>query len=228
MSVEDLIHEENLGTPILQIALGRFIPGTQVHIALAVLHPRKLTVFELTASSTTGRVMYYTLSKLYEHRLGDEGKHFTAFNMTVGPFGGVSGRDMIMVQSIDGKLQVFEQSADTFSRQLLDCMYPGPLMYVSHLDAFVTASYAARLECYRYQVLVNAQQADIGEGKGESKRSGLTALRSVFVEWAINLGEQPRQLIAGKFSQTDPKKIGDELLVLLDRSIFLVKVHSRH
>ena len=63
-------------------------------------------MFELTSNNTTGRVSFHTLEKLYEHRLGDEGKHFTAFNMTVGAFGGVSGRDMIMVQSIDGKLQV--------------------------------------------------------------------------------------------------------------------------
>jgi hypothetical protein len=44
------------------------------------------------------KASYYVLEKLYEHDLGLEGKHFTAYNMTHGPFGGVRGRDMILVQ----------------------------------------------------------------------------------------------------------------------------------
>ena len=113
-------------------------------LALAVLHPRKLSIYELIANTDTGRVSFYSLVKQYDHMLGEEGKHFTAYNMTTGPFGGVSGRDMIMVQSMDGKLQVFEQSADAFSRQLVDCLFPGPLVYLPKLDAFVTSTYAAR------------------------------------------------------------------------------------
>jgi hypothetical protein len=46
----------------------------------------------------------------------------------------------------------------------------------------------------------------------------------VLVEWSLNLGEQARQVISGKFSQNDAKKSGDELLVLTDRNLFLVKV----
>lgn len=206
--------------------------------ALAVLHPRSLVVYELVATmSASGRVNYYTLTKLYEHRLGEEGKHFTAFNMTSGPFGSISGRDMIMVQSLDGKLQVFEQSAEAFSRQLVDALVPGPLAYLPKLDAFITANYSARLECYRYQVLVNAQ-SDIG-GLDTSAMSGqaprgsitgakaggasVTAQRGAMAEWTLNIGEQSRQIINGKFTQTDAKKSGDELLILTDRSLFLVK-----
>lgn len=229
-SVEDLIHEENLSDPILQISMGRFLPSSTTMTALAILHPRKLSVYELIANTDTGRVSFYSLVKQYEHVLGEEGKHFTAFNMTIGSFGGVSGRDMIMVQSMDGKLQVFEQSADAFSRQLVDCLFPGPLLYLPKLDAFVTSTYASRLECYRYQVLVNAQ-GDIGntannksEGKSNgTKRGSITAIRGVLVEWSLNLGEQARQIICGKFSHNDSRRGGDEMLVLTDHSLFLVK-----
>lgn len=202
-------------------------------LALAVLHPRKLSIYELVANTSSNgggaKISYYSLAKQYEHRLGEEGKHFTAYCMTVGPFGGVIGRDMIMVQSLDGKLQVFEQTVDAFSRQLVDCLFPGPLIYLTKLDAFVTSTYAARLECYRYQVLVNAQ-SDIGsESKGNetsngARRSSLTAVRGALVEWSLNLGEQARQIVVGKFSQNETKKAGDELLVLTDRNLFLVKV----
>jgi Bardet-Biedl syndrome 9 protein len=244
-SVEDLIHEENTGKPILQVLSGRFIPSSPNMLALAVLHPRSLVVYELVATiSSSGRVSYYSLTKLYEHRLGEEGKHFTAFNMTSGPFGSISGRDMIMVQSLDGKLQFFEQSAEAFSRQLVDALVPGPLVYLPKLDAFITANYSARLECYRYQVLVNAQ-SDIGAletasgqplSGGAERRvsftaakggiggsSSVTAQRGAMAEWTLNLGEQSRQIISGKFTQTEAKKSGDEVLILSDRSLFLVR-----
>jgi Bardet-Biedl syndrome 9 protein len=241
-SVEDLIHEESTGKPILQVLSGRFIPSSPNMLALAVLHPRSLVVYELVATtSSSGRVSYYSLTKLYEHRLGEEGKHFTSFNMTSGPFGSVSGRDMVMVQSLDGKLQFFEQSAEAFSRQLVDALVPGPLVYLPKLDAFITANYSARVECYRYQVLVNAQ-SDIGsvEATSGSAQSGgrasftgartglsgpslVTTQRGAMAEWTLNLGEQSRQIISGKFTQTEAKKSGDEVLILSDRSLFLVR-----
>ena len=37
---------------------------------------------------------------------------------------------MFLVQSLDGKIQIFEQSANAFSRQLLDCLIPGENMYM--------------------------------------------------------------------------------------------------
>ena len=33
--MEDLIHEENIGLPILQVAVGRFIPSSPSQLALA-------------------------------------------------------------------------------------------------------------------------------------------------------------------------------------------------
>lgn len=45
--IEDLILEESLGHPILQLLVGRFIPSTE-SLGLAVLHPRKLVVYEVS------------------------------------------------------------------------------------------------------------------------------------------------------------------------------------
>lgn len=44
--VEDLVLEESLGLPILQLLLGKFIPSTDL-LGVAVLHPKKLTVYEI-------------------------------------------------------------------------------------------------------------------------------------------------------------------------------------
>ena len=45
--------------------------------------------------------------------------------MYEGPFGNSVGRDLILVQSIDGKLQFFEDSVASFTRQIADCLLPG-------------------------------------------------------------------------------------------------------
>lgn len=61
-------------------------------LSLAVLHPRKLTVYAFTPEGGTGSsAAYYKMSKAYEHGLGVGGLHFTAFNMCHGNFGGVHG-----------------------------------------------------------------------------------------------------------------------------------------
>ncbi|KAJ1421010.1 PTHB1, N-terminal domain-containing protein, partial [Ochromonadaceae sp. CCMP2298] len=46
--VEDLILEESLGQPILQLLAGCFIPSTKI-LGLAVLHPKQLAVYEVVA-----------------------------------------------------------------------------------------------------------------------------------------------------------------------------------
>lgn len=74
--------------------------------AIATLHPRKLGVYTVEAVGGKGpKASYYNLEKAYEHVLGVEGGgHFTSCNMTHGGFGGVS-RDLMCVQSMDGRLQ---------------------------------------------------------------------------------------------------------------------------
>jgi len=91
--------------------------------------------------------------------------------MNSGSFGGSREREMIIVQSMDGKLQIFEQSANAFTRQIADCLLPGPVAYIPKVDAFVPVNHACQAECYRYQVLASSQ-SDIGGKEAESKTSG--------------------------------------------------------
>lgn len=244
--IEDLILEESLGAPIIQLLVGRFIPSTDIN-GLAVLHPRSLVVYEvLPQGNKDGRVNYYSLRRAYAHDLGIEGRHFTAYNMASGRFGGSKDRDMFVVQSMDGKLQILEQSANAFTRQLADCLIPGPIAYVPKVDAFVTVNHAAQAECYRYQVLASSQ-SDIGakDAKGGAGGGhdgvgsfGLRSIRSAMVEWSLNLGEPCKQILEGCFSLSDSDMasitssgIGggmglsrpSELLMLCDKSVYLLK-----
>lgn len=172
------------------------------------------------------RVSYYTMRKVYSHDLGIEGKHFTAYNMAFGTFGGVRGRDMIIVQSLDGKLQIFEQSAHAFSRQLSDCLIPGPIAYIPKIDAFVTVNYSGQAECYRYQVLASSQsESKTSEGKEALGSFGLKSIRSSVMEWSTNFGESCRQILVGNFISSTGSA-GNELLFICDKSIFLVKAET--
>jgi len=228
--VEDLIHEENLDAPILQVCVGKFVPSSPGLLGLAVLHPRRLAVYEFVPQGDQGgRAVYYNLSRLYEHRLGIHGEHFTAYNMLAGPFGGVHNKDLLLVQSMDGKLQVFDQTAEAFTCQMMDCLLPGQLLYLRRMDALVTTNHANRIECYRYQVLVNAQGAigESGSGGSASGSSsfGLTAVRNAMVEWSLNLGEDVLQMVDGRFengSSSDKKSV-EHILVLCEHSVFLLK-----
>eukprot|EP01038_Epipyxis_sp_PR26KG_P016237 gene16237-22098_t len=247
--VEDLILEEVLEYPIIQVMAGKFIPSTDL-LGLAILHPRKLVIYEIIPQNVKdGRANYYSLNRSYQHDLGvDGGKHFTAFNMTSGSFGGVRNREMIIVQSMDGKIQIFEQSANAFTRQLVDCLLPGPISYIPKIDAFVTVNHACLAECYRYQVLASSQ-SDIGtnnnKDNGDFKNAerkggfGLTAVRSAMVEWSISIGESCRQIVEGSFSTqvvdnptsstvvaTNNNKLSGELLMVCDKSLFLLKSES--
>jgi len=52
--VEDLVLEENLNYPILQLLLGAFIPSTDI-FGVAVLHPKRLVVYEIIPQGSLGR-----------------------------------------------------------------------------------------------------------------------------------------------------------------------------
>lgn len=72
---------------------------------LAILHPRVLSVYSLEEKkSKTQGLENYQLNLLYQHNMQRQ-----AFCMTVGPFGKVSKRDFICVESIDGTLSIYEQ-----------------------------------------------------------------------------------------------------------------------
>lgn len=166
----DLRLEQQLGGPILQVVAGRIL--SYVHcarefsrlilrfrgssnIGIAVLHPRKVSVYTV---QTSQEATICTLERRYEHRL-----EHTAFNMLVGPFGGVQGespsvilcnnilpgKDFLCVQSMDGVISFFERESATYSRLLPNFLLPGPLSYIPKIDCFITSNAQLDIECFR-------------------------------------------------------------------------------
>ena len=79
--------------PILAIQIGAFVANCNQQ-SIAILHPKHLVFYTLQAvgGTTAGSANYFKLIKKFEHQLGVDGEHFTAFNMTTGPFGSSTGK----------------------------------------------------------------------------------------------------------------------------------------
>ncbi|XP_071592177.1 protein PTHB1 [Heliangelus exortis] len=207
---EDLLLEVQLREPILQVEVGKFVSGTE-GLHLAVLHCRKLCVYAV--SGTSGNVEHgnqYQINLMYEHNL-----QRTACNMTYGPFGGVKGRDMICIQSMDGMLMFFEQESYAFGRFLPGFLLPGPLTYSSRTDSFITVSSCQQVESYKYQVLAFATDAD---ERQEAEQQKLSSGKRLVVDWVLNIGEQALDICVGSFNQAV-----SSVFVLGERNFFCLK-----
>ncbi|EFJ41408.1 Bardet-Biedl syndrome 9 [Volvox carteri f. nagariensis] len=174
---EDLLLETELeGGAVLALAAGRFTGSGGLQ--LAVLHPRKLSVYSVVSQ---GGGSYMHLTRLYDHWL-----EHTAANMTYGPFNGVQGCDYICVQSYDGQLYFFEAEAQAFTRYLPNFLVPGPIAYVDVSDTFITCTAAMELEAYKYKVIA-AASAEKSAGE--------------YADWRVVLGEAAIDIRVGRFSQ---------------------------
>ncbi|KAF1447480.1 Protein PTHB1, partial [Pygoscelis papua] len=207
---EDLLLEVQLREPILQVEVGKFVSGTE-GLHLAVLHCRKLCVYAV--SGTLGNVEHgnqYQIKLMYEHNL-----QRTACNMTYGPFGGVKGRDLICIQSMDGMLMLFEQESYAFGRFLPGFLLPGPLTYSSRTDSFITVSSCRQVESYKYQVLAFATDAD---ERQEAEQQKLSSGKRLAVDWVLNIGEQALDICVVSFNQAV-----SSVFVLGERNFFCLK-----
>lgn len=211
---EDLLLEVYLQDPILQVEVGKFVSGTEV-LHLAVLHSRKLCIYSI--SGTLGNVEHgnqYQIKLIYEHHL-----QRTAYNMTYGPFGGVKGRDLICIQSMDGMLMLFEQESFAFGRFLPGSLLPGPLAYSSRTDSFITVSSCRQVESYKYQVLAFATDAD---KKQETEQQKLGSGKRLVADWTLNIGEQARDICIVSFNQPV-----SSIFVLGERNLFCLKENGQ-
>uniref|UniRef100_A0A8C6B5F4 Bardet-Biedl syndrome 9 n=1 Tax=Monodon monoceros TaxID=40151 RepID=A0A8C6B5F4_MONMO len=207
---EDLLLEVHLRDPILQVEVGKFVSGTEM-LHLAVLHSRKLCVYSVSGS--LGNVEHgtqYQIKLMYEHNL-----QRTACNMTYGSFGGVKGRDLICIQSMDGMLMVFEQESYAFGRFLPGSLLPGPLAYSSRTDSFITVSSCRQVESYKYQVLAFATDAD---KRQETEQQKLGSGKRLVVDWTLNIGEQALDICIVSFNQS-----ASSVFVLGERNFFCLK-----
>lgn len=104
----DLLLEQQVDGPVIQIEIGKFIPGSQDN-ALAVLMPRKLCVYSIYSeqvsnsrinngdgiardenSSSNSYISVYSIIKIYDHELDR-----ISLNFTYGPFGGTYGKFLL-------------------------------------------------------------------------------------------------------------------------------------
>ncbi|XP_066512648.1 protein PTHB1-like [Hoplias malabaricus] len=202
--------EVQLRDPIIQVEVGKFVSCSEL-LHLAVLHPRKLSVYAV--SGTTGNVEHgdqYQLRLVYEHNL-----QRTACNMTYGPFGGVTGHHFICIQSMDGMLMFFEQESYAFGRFLPGFLLPGPLCYCARTDTFITVSSTRQVECYRYGTLAVATDADTRQdSEQQSKSSG----KRLTAEWTLVLGEQALDICVPSFSP-----MSSSIFVLGERNLFCLR-----
>ncbi|XP_053323992.1 protein PTHB1 [Spea bombifrons] len=211
---EDLLLEVQMRDPILQVEVGKFVSGTEL-IHLAILHPRKLCVYSV--SGTLGNVEHgnqYQIKLMYEHNL-----QRTACNMIYGPFGGVKGRDLICIQSMDGMLMFFEQESYAFGRYLPGFLLPGPLSYSPRTDSFVTVSSCQQVESYKYQVLAVATDAN---SRKETEQQMIGAGKRLVADWILNIGEQALDICVVSFNQT-----AFSILILGERNFFCLKENGQ-
>ena len=167
---DDLLLEQNLELPIMQLGMGRFVTNSPQQY-LAVLHPKKLVVFSVQKTGGSNDATQdplrrqYTVQRLYEHLLDR-----VAYNFVSGPFGD-SQKDNICVQTLDGQLNFFEQEKFYFARFLSNptgsersFLLPGSLCYYPRTDSFITNTSAFEVEAYRYSNLVSSSGSEMKEG----------------------------------------------------------------
>ncbi|XP_072316926.1 protein PTHB1 isoform X2 [Eucyclogobius newberryi] len=207
---ESQLLEVNLHNAIIQVELGKFVSCSDL-LHLAVLHPRKLSVYSV--SGTAGNVEHgdqYQLKLVYEHNL-----QRTACNMTYGTFGGVTGHHSLCIQSMDGMLMFFEQDSYSFGRFLPGFLLPGPLIYNPRTDSFLTVSSARQLESYKYETLAVATEAENRQDPDLPVKSGGKRLTP---DWTLVLGEQALELSVPSFSHSSSC-----IFVLGERNLYCLR-----
>ncbi|KAM8735062.1 protein PTHB1 isoform 1-T1 [Acanthopagrus schlegelii] len=208
--VEAQLLEVQLQNAIIQVEVGKFVSCSDL-LHLAVLHPRKLSVYSI--SGTAGNVEHgdqYQLKLVYEHNL-----QRTACNMTYGTFGGVTGHHSLCIQSMEGMLMFFEQDSYSFGRFLPGFLLPGPLVYNPRTDSFLTVSSARQLESYKYETLAVATEAENRQDPDLPLKTGGKRLTP---DWTFVLGEQALDLCVPSFSHSSAS-----IFVLGERNLYCLR-----
>jgi len=222
---DDLLLEQELDGPILQLGAGYFLSTQPQSLLLAVLNPKKLVVYGVSRSGAgpegaqdpLGR--QYTLLKLHDQVL-----ERCAYNFVSGPFGGSGGahpKDHICLQTMDGQLSFFEQEKHLFSRFLSNpqagteehFLLPGPLCYNSSQDSFITSTSTFEVQAYRYSTFTSSSGSGYRDGADGKK------LRC---DWSVNIGEDVVDIKMAKFARSERTSGGSDIVVLGDRTLYVL------
>ncbi|XP_068585935.1 protein PTHB1 [Cebidichthys violaceus] len=213
-AAEALLLEVQLQNAIIQVEVGKFVSCSDL-LHLAVLHPRKCSIFSV--SGTAGNVEHgdqYQLKLVYEHNLKR-----TVCNMTYGSFGGVTGHHSLCIQSMDGMLMFFEQDSYTFGRFLPGFLLPGPLVYNPRTDSFLTVSSARQLESYKYETLAVATEAETRQDPDLPPKTG--GGKRLTPDWTFVLGETALDLCVPSYSHAS-----SSIFVLGERNLYCLRDNS--
>ncbi|CAF2035963.1 unnamed protein product [Rotaria magnacalcarata] len=227
-NASDLLLEKNLGMPIIQIEIGKFVSSSPVN-QIAVLFSHKLSIYDyVEQAGVTEHGRQFDLELNYEHNMNRP-----TFNMCKGQFGS-GGRgnkessdcEYICVQTLDGVLFVFEYERQTMIKSLPHTYLPGPICYLSRSDAIATVSSNYHVECYKYQALAIASGTDHGSSSNnDARRKGLDidpslsvsqSSKKVLPEWSFNLGE----CALGIQTTQRIRNASQTILVLGERNLF--------
>ena len=151
--------------PVLQLAVGRFLPATFDQPILAALLPTAMLYFRLAQTADS-----FVCEQVFEHKIPGA----PAFNLCQGHFGRTSV-EQVCVQSLQGQLLLFEAENRILHRTLPDCLHPGPLGYSSVTESILIAS-GGYLRSVRYASLI------------------ATGAKQINVDWMLPLGDSALQL----------------------------------
>lgn len=204
-TAEDLLIEHDVGQPIQKILLGRF-KSTDCSICIALLHPNKISVYELLSSDDFN--VNYSLRMSYENILEYGGKSLKANNAISGCFGRSNTKDSILVQSIsDGKFVIFEQNTPVCTFQCSNSFLPHPILYHPSIDSFIIGNDSYHIDCYSFKTLISNQ--------------------SSVAEWTFNFGESLcLDIVYGNISNNNNDKQIFEILLLTEQYIYLVSSYG--
>ncbi|KAJ1446125.1 PTHB1 N-terminus-domain-containing protein [Pelagophyceae sp. CCMP2097] len=241
-ALHSLLLEVQLDAPVLHLKVGRLVAvdgGSAIGVAL--LHPNKLVVFSVEARTQaraasdggdSPAASHHDLVPRYSHRLDKGTNTFCAFTLCLAAR---DAGDLVLIQSMDGRIQIYEHDAEVFSRKLQDCLLPGPLKYVSQIDAFVTCTSSMFVKCYKYQVLAASADAAGSDAYSEPPDSpkapladddaganGITARRVAVPDWSFNIGEPIHAIETARF--TAPGQV--DVLALGERTLFVLSLNG--
>lgn len=206
----DLLLEQQMPAPILQVAIGKFIPA--VPNALAILHPKALKIFQVTRPRTAGddEVPFLELQLLRAHDIPH-----TAANLCFGPFGGINAGDSIVVQAYDGQLYVFEDGNLVQTTYLEDFLVPGPLHYVAETDSIITCSSAFEVQSYSYKSLTQASQKT-SDSLTDTTGPALNKRKTPTPQWKLLIGEMAVDI---KLTGSDTQENSSDIVIVGEHTL---------
>jgi len=199
ISPNTLIFEKKMEEPILQTETGNFsqMNGNMTHLAILLIH--KLVIYRFTDFKPGTEIIEY------EHKLRRNGHNLTKARV------GDKNYDIIIIQSIDGALSIYEGENFINMVILSEVYFPGQIGYLNKKDSIIVSNTAYEIECYSFNNIASLKNSTIGAGPGGR-------VKEFNHIWKANLGESSTQ-IQVIFNELSKK---EEIVVLTETLLNLI------